>query len=86
LEDGRGDDAGVAYYAGAAAVVDMHCAAMLTVLPDLAAALAAMRREEEEAAGHLPGAPPHELHRRWGPRAGAWEADMLEICPRVNWI
>ncbi|PAN29448.1 hypothetical protein PAHAL_5G227100 [Panicum hallii] len=40
-------DAGVAYYAGAAA--DMHAAQL--ELPDLAAALAAMRREEEEAAG-----------------------------------
>jgi hypothetical protein len=29
----------------------MHCAALPAVLPDLAAALAAMRREEEEAAG-----------------------------------
>ncbi|RCV26416.1 hypothetical protein SETIT_5G243400v2 [Setaria italica] len=42
------DAAGVAYYADAAA--DMH-AAMPAVLPDFAAALAAMRREEEEAAG-----------------------------------
>ncbi|CAL4948455.1 unnamed protein product [Urochloa decumbens] len=40
-------DAGVAYYADAAAAADMHAVAM----PDFAAALAAMRREEEEAAG-----------------------------------
>ncbi|KAG2599441.1 hypothetical protein PVAP13_5KG444307 [Panicum virgatum] len=39
-------DAGVAYYAGAAG---MHAAQL--ELPDLSAALAAMRREEEEAAG-----------------------------------
>ncbi|CAO1948187.1 unnamed protein product [Urochloa humidicola] len=44
-------DAGVAYYADASAA-DMHAAAMPAAsLPDFAAALAAMRREEEEAAG-----------------------------------